>query len=205
MSKNENTPWAFKIPQAEVLLYLGIFVSLYSSVERAVHMVFYKYSGLKEEAGRAVCGGMRLIDVMAMIKRLVVARKLDQQIYDDLDEIFGLISALSSYRDKVIHRQWLPEGDKKEVSILNLASAKSSASIEEYVVTAQELHLKYKETQNLLIRLYTHTLTKKRWQYLSQNSYAVSPAPWFEKLGPPASSPQQLHKTARSPRRRRPS
>jgi len=168
-------------------------------------MIFYKYSGLKDEAGRAVSGGMRLIDVMAMTKRLIIARKLDQQIYDHLDQLFIEVSKFSAYRDKVIHRQWMPEGTKKEVSILNLVSAKSSSSIEEDVVAPEELRSKYRELQMLLIYLYTHTLTKKQWKHYVRKGYAVSEAPWFDKPGPPAKSPQQPRKAALSPRRQQPS
>jgi len=179
---------------------IGLFVAVYGHLEHMVHMVSYHYIGLNEESGRALIAGMRLGDVMASTKRLVIAQKLDQRIYDDLNLLFDEVSALSTFRDKVIHRQW---GKGPHGTVLtNLVSAKSSASIDQDPITTADLATKVGACATLGMRLMSHLVTRELW--LNLDSMQFDPklrnllrCPWFDKPGPPATPYQQPPKAPR--------
>lgn len=172
---------------------LGLFVAAYGNLEHTMHQIAYRYLELDEEASRAVFAGMRLADVMSATKRLVLAHKLDQQIYDDLDQLFREVTALSLFRDKIVHRQW-DKGPGGTV-LANLVSAKSGTSIEETAVKTQDLTAKIEECGTLHTRLLSHLVTQELWLKLDSlqldpEARALLRCPWFDKPGPPATPPQ---------------
>ncbi len=175
---------------------LGLFVAAYGNLEHTVHKIAYRYVELDEDASRAVFAGTRLVDVMSATKRLVLARKLDQQIYDDLDRLFGEVNGLSLFRDKTVHRQW-GKGPGGPI-LANLVSAKSGASIEQTTVDTPDLTTKVQECMLLNARLLSHLITQELWTQLDSlqlppDFRALLRCPWFEKPGPPA-TPRQLKK-----------
>lgn len=184
---------------------IGLFVVAYADLEHAIHAVAYRYIGLGEEPCRALIAGARLGDVMGSTKRLIIAKELDQQIYDDLEVLFGEVKDMATFRDMVVHRQW--DGDSNGAVLSNLIGAKSAASLEKKPVSTEELRKSTHACLALTARLFSHLLTREEWEnvdtlQIPPDKRALFRCPWFDKLGPPATPCQPSQKASQSiPRR----
>jgi hypothetical protein len=82
----------------------GRFINQFTNVEAVIHALFRHMTTLPDEQARVICGGMRLKDVIEIIKRLARAKKIPIKTRDLLDMIFSHFNEIVGLRDKLVHR-----------------------------------------------------------------------------------------------------
>ena len=184
---------------------IGRFVALYSQIETMVRSVYYRYCGVDDEVGRAITGGMRLIDIIASVKRVIIVKQFDQQMYDSIESIFRDLSELAKFRDKLVHRQWNVIGDMSELS--NVGTAKANHLIEVEKISPKEIMTWTLKIPRIIVPLSTHLLTHEIWLANREAFQKIQPSlvPWFETPGLPArSQPEPRQAPQSQPRRPKP-
>jgi hypothetical protein len=86
---------------------LGLFVSSYAMAEASVHILARYLSGLKDDAARAIFGGMRISDLAERIRRLMEINDIAAPIRTDINDCLTQLDKLSDARNRLVHRMTL--------------------------------------------------------------------------------------------------
>lgn len=174
----------------------GRFITGYAGLENQVRALFNHFAQMPGELGMAISGGMRLIDVMASVKRVMLARGLDQQLYDTVDRLFDRIAELSVFRDKLVHRQWRISQDGSVV-LTNEGTAKSRFLVVSEAISVQEIIDRYYSISYILMDTVPLFLSARDWEKAEPELRKSFACPWFDNPTGPAVPPQQVPRSRR--------
>lgn len=139
---------------------IGEFITHYGLFESLFFRVFRRYSGLPEDVARAIVGGNRIKDLIERTKRVMHLKKVDEKLIKQIEGIESVLNVLSPFRDKLVHRVWLPlEGGP---SVVNLLSGKTieSAFTPEVITTEQIRDADYRLFK-LTLYLFPHAMPEQ--------------------------------------------
>ncbi len=95
-----------EIDEERVALFavLGEFITSFAFTEAGLHVFFRKLTGMKEDAARIVCAGMRNSDLIRKIKDLSEISDLAEETKARVRRILKQLLIVSEIRDHVVHR-----------------------------------------------------------------------------------------------------
>jgi hypothetical protein len=128
LSKKEDEPY---------FAALGRFIVAYALAESSVHQLARKLSGLNDHKARVIFGGMRVVDIIDRIRRLLKLAKRSKKTCDAIEDCFGQLDAIGKQRDKLVHRY--VDYEANALSVTNYLTAKSILNVEKELFTMTDL------------------------------------------------------------------
>lgn len=116
---------------------LGRFITSYATAETAVHLLARHLSGLSDEKARVVFGGMRLPDLVDIIRQFMRIDNLAPSDQDEIDACLAQLVLVSKKRHSLVHRSTVYFDGKLAVS--NVLTSKRMHSSEHEMFTTSEL------------------------------------------------------------------
>lgn len=138
--------------RSEYFETLGRFVDAFTHAEKIVHLSFEPHSGFTHEVARTIKGGMKLSDLIALIKRLLVANNAPKETLNEFSTIFDQLSIISQFRDSIIHRG-IYMNDDGALSVNNFATAKSIDQFEIANFSLDDIRCATRDLQKITDRI----------------------------------------------------
>ena len=120
----------------EYFLKLGRFVHMFSVTEACWHLAFRAVAGIPEEIVRPITAGMRIVDIMAILKRVAKAKNVSPVDLNEINALAEQFQVISLFRDSLIHRGATPQFEKFVST--NLISMKSLEDYEMIAFTTKD-------------------------------------------------------------------
>src|SRR5688572_25205081 len=83
---------------------LGKFVNAFAKSEAFTHMLFPTLAKVTTRMAMALKGGMRLSDLMPIIRRVMEINNFDAGARSEIDALFTQLNEISIFRDRILHR-----------------------------------------------------------------------------------------------------
>jgi len=83
---------------------LGHMIHWYAQAEMAVHFLFWTIVGTDPRESKLICAGMRLVDVMQILRRIIRLNKLPRETAIEVKYVLDQLAEIAKFRDYVIHR-----------------------------------------------------------------------------------------------------
>lgn len=83
---------------------MGRFVTTFATAEAAVHMLARKLSGLSDAKARIVFGGMRLPDLIDIIRQMARIDGVEEDVYSNIDGCLTQLNHIGTRRHSLVHR-----------------------------------------------------------------------------------------------------
>lgn len=103
---------------------LGLFVDQYAAAEAFVHLCFARFAKMNRDLAMAIKGAMRLSDLMALTKRVMVVKRWPEEDRALIERAFTHLNDISEFRDRVLHRGAYVDSEGNLLST-NVATMKS--------------------------------------------------------------------------------
>lgn len=84
--------------------HLGEFVCEYARLEVFCHFTFHKQCGLDREVAQSIAGGMRLVDLIGALNRVIELGNLSGVQKDDFRLCMAQLAHITAFRHRLIHR-----------------------------------------------------------------------------------------------------
>jgi hypothetical protein len=130
---------------------LGRFIHQYARVEVAIHRLFRHVARLDDITGRAIGAGMRIVDLIDRIKRLIATGAVDKNEGAEIGKVFTQLNAISELRDALVHRGAVAKED--ELISHNAAIAKSAQDIQVLRIKVENLRDATEDLHAILFRI----------------------------------------------------
>jgi hypothetical protein len=83
---------------------VGRFVTSFAGAEGAVHMLARHLSGLPDQKARIIFGGMRLNDVMKIVRDMAKIDNLPAETFAVIDSCLAQLNAIAMRRHNIVHQ-----------------------------------------------------------------------------------------------------
>jgi hypothetical protein len=181
---------------------LGKFVNAFARAEAFTHFVFPTFSKLPPTMAMAVKGGMRLSDLMPIIRRVMEINDFEDEARTEVDTLFTQLNEISIFRDRILHRgaEMLPDGTFESH---NHATMKAIENLEIVKFTLEDIQGATSDLSRIALRI---AMFMSKDDDLDEAVMQYLYAPWRYKpvtLEKP-NQPRPTRRPAR-PRPRRPS
>ncbi|HTE16353.1 MAG TPA: hypothetical protein VK642_14860 [Burkholderiales bacterium] len=117
---------------------IGRFIHFFSRVESALHVSFAEFASIPDPVARAIKRGSKSGELIAMIKGVIVATKMNEKDTKEIKTVFDQFEAIAQFRDRVIHRGASVKTDGTFFSS-NLATMKTPELWEFTTFTVQDI------------------------------------------------------------------
>jgi hypothetical protein len=186
-------------PQPDYFHMFGRFMNQYANVESMVHALFRRMSSLPDAEARVISGGMRLTDVIQIIRRLARVKKLPEKPVARLENAFVQLAIIGELRDKLVHRGASISGD--EITSTNARTARFKEDTE--VITLKIKDIKAALLDLIAISLSLLLLYSGAPEFANMDARLTLPEePWLYKPLPPETPYRQPRTGLQSPRHR---
>jgi hypothetical protein len=131
---------------------LGRMITAYASAEAVVHVLARHLSGMPDAKARAIFGGIRLSDLIKLIRQMMLIDKTPGDICQEVDACLVQLDAIAKQRHKLVHSMVDYAGS--HLSVSNPLTAKSVTAIQSDVFSHGDLRNMYIDCQVISLRLH---------------------------------------------------
>jgi hypothetical protein len=189
---------------------IGRFVTSFANAEAAVHMLARKLSALPDAKARIIFGGMRLLDLIDIVRQMARIDKIPDRQYSEIDTCLTQLNYIGTRRHSLVHRSSNFFDGKLMVSNILTSKAVTAAEIEVFEI--ELLSDMQADCNRILLRLRYASEAEKFHQDLIDLVEAMKQEPWRYKHVPPktpnlksrdkSSKPSRQPRASRASRRR---
>jgi hypothetical protein len=142
-------PW----PESEPGYFaeLGRMITAYARAEAGVHFLARYLSGMPDAKARAIFGGMRLSDLIELIRQMMRVDEKADAVYQEVNACLVQLKVIADERNKLVHRMVDYAGS--HLSVSNPLTAKSVTAIESDVFSHSDLENMNIDCQAIFLRL----------------------------------------------------
>ncbi len=131
---------------------LGRFVHAFAKAESMTHFSFSVYAKLDSEVARAIKGGMRLKELMPLIRRLMELNGYGEEDKAEVKDLFEQFNRISILRDTLLHRgaDVMTDGT---LHSSNAATARAKDHEQVSIYEIEDLHAAIGDLQRISLRV----------------------------------------------------
>lgn len=168
----------------------GKFICRFASAETAVHHLFRRVSGLKDNKARAIVGGesiKTMMEIITRISKMLPKQKFSKENHKELKILFDQISEISTFRHALVHSG--ADVDEGIIRTINYTKAKTRESIQEMTFGISDIRNASNDLSSIIVRIYhlvkadawtrrnVPRMRREAWQYKS-----LKPSNWWGRI-----------------------
>lgn len=131
---------------------LGKFVYAFAKAEAITHLSFRTFARLDASLAMTLKGGMRLSDLMSVIRDAMAINGFSEEDQREIDYLFAQLSEISTFRNRILHRgaEMLPDGTLEST---NHATMKAIELLEVVKFTLNDIRAATSDLNRIALRV----------------------------------------------------
>jgi len=152
---------------------VGRFITGFAGAESSVHLMARKLSGMSDPKARIILGGMKLSQLMTVVRQMLKLDPPSEDISSDIESCLAQLNLISKNRHKLAHRSTIFFDGNLLVS--NWSTAKSLGSWEHQVFDVPELCAMHSDCLRICWRLHRIAMPESECETVTLMGFLSEP------------------------------